>query len=146
MEFKLSALLESTVLTEGRKEDAMKKHGASKELVDKLSAGDPSGNNKYLDWMTGQVMGSGGNEAVADAVIDGIERFHKQVNRLKKEFAQEAGVGSRAQSNPKDINSYQNLNELLSIVKVAEQKATDKEIKKEADKIFDQLNGGPKGP
>jgi hypothetical protein len=142
MKFKLSDILESTVLTEGRKEDAMKKYGASKDLVDMLSAGDPSGNNKYLMWMVGQVMGQGGGDNIplADAIVDAIERYHKQVNRLNTEMATEAGVGDRATKNPKDINSFSDVNELIKVVKVAEAKTTDKEIKKEADKIYEDEN------
>jgi hypothetical protein len=142
MEFKLSNILESTVLSEGRKEDAMKKYGASKELVDKLSTSDPSGNNKYLMWMVGQVMGAGegGQIPLADTVADVVQRFHKQVNRLNKDMAEEAGVSSKVKNNPKDINSYNDINELDKIVKVAENKVTDKEIKKEVDKIYEDEN------
>ena len=63
MKYSLSDILKSTVLTEGRKEDAMNKYGASQELVDALSAGDPSGNNKYLMWMTKQATGDNGKIA-----------------------------------------------------------------------------------
>ena len=48
MEFNLSQILESTILLEGRKEDAIKKYGEEhKELIEMLSSVDPSGNNKY---------------------------------------------------------------------------------------------------
>jgi len=142
MKFKLSQILESTVLSEGRKEDAMNKYGASKELVDRLSAADPSGNNKYLMWMTGQVMGAGESEQIplADAVTSAVERFHKQVNRFNKEMAEEAGISDKAKNNPKDINVYSDVNELLRITKVAEKKATDKQVKKEADKVYEDEN------
>ncbi len=138
MEFKLSKILESTVLSEGRKEDAMKKYGASKELVDQLSSNDPSGNNKYLDWMTKQVTSnSGDQEMIADNVIAVVKRFHKQAGRLTTDMANEANVNSKAKKNPKDINTYNDTNELLTIVRVAEKKATDKQIKKEAEKIYE---------
>jgi hypothetical protein len=142
MKFKLSEILESTVITEGRKEDAMKKYGASKELVDKLSASDPSGNNKYLMWMVGQVMGAGEGDQIpmADAVAVAVERFHKQVNRFNKEMAEESGISEKAKKNPKDINVYKDINELLRITKVAEKKATDKDIKREADKVYEDDN------
>jgi hypothetical protein len=142
MNFKLSEILESTILTEGRKEDAMKKYGASKELVDKLSASDPSGNNKYLMWMVGQVMGAGEGDQIpmADAVSVAVERFHKQVNRFNKEMADEAGLSDEAKNNPKDINVYKDINELLRITKVAEKRATDKDIKREADKVYEDEN------
>lgn len=142
MKFKLSNILKSTVLTEGRKEDAMAKYNASEELVDKLSEGDPSGNNKYLMWMVSQAMGVGeGNQIpLADAIIDAVDRYHTNVNRLTKEMAEEAGVSDKVQGNPKDINTFKDINELIKLVKVAEQKTTDKQIKKEADKIYDDNN------
>ena len=53
MEFNLNQILESTILLEGRKEDVIKKYGEEhKPLIDRLSDSDPSGNNKYLAWMT----------------------------------------------------------------------------------------------
>jgi hypothetical protein len=44
------------IITEGRLEDMIKKYegSVSEDMVRQLSAGDPSGNNKYLDWMCAQ--------------------------------------------------------------------------------------------
>lgn len=142
MNFKLSEILKSTVLTEGRKEKVMDKYGASKELVDKLSSEDPSGNNKYLDWMVKQVMGSADGDQIplSDAVVTAVQRYHKQINRLNKNVAQEADINDRAKKNPKDINAYNDINELLRIVQVVEKKTTDKQIKKEADKVYEDEN------
>lgn len=140
MKIKLQDILESTILSEGRKEDTMKKFNAPKEVVDKLSAGDPSGNNKYLLWMTKQAMESGGEDFIINVIIDAVERYHQQVNRLNKEIASNAGVSDKVQKNPKDINVYRDVNELLMITKKAEEITTDKQIKKEADKIYEDEN------
>lgn len=143
MKYSLSDILKSTVLTEGRKEDAMNKYGASQELVDSLSAGDPSGNNKYLMWMTKQATGDNGkitNIPMADTVINIVQRFHSQAQRLNSEMAHEVGINPKAINNPKDINTYEDIDELDAILTVVEKKATDKEIRKESKKIFDDEN------
>ena len=46
MKINLTQILESTILLEGRKEDAIKKYGEEHEgLITALSQADPSGNN-----------------------------------------------------------------------------------------------------
>ena len=58
MEFNLNQILESTILLEGRKEDVIRKYGEENiDLINKLSQEDPSGNNKYLGWMTKAALG-----------------------------------------------------------------------------------------
>ena len=49
---KLKLILENVILSEGRLEDVKKRYpNVDPKIIDKFSEGDPSGNNKYLDWM-----------------------------------------------------------------------------------------------
>jgi hypothetical protein len=119
MEFKLSNILESTVLLEGRKEDAIKKYGEQHtSLINNLSSGDPSGNNKYLNWMARQVITNGENQT---NIIRVTTDFHSQLPRIKN----------------KDINSYKTYRDLKTVVDEALDKAEEKSADKEADKVYE---------
>ena len=103
MEFNLNQILESTVLLEGRKEDAIKKYGEEHEkLINTLSQDDPSGNNKYLDWMVKTALGKNQDKSIptVDAILRIVTGFHKQLARIKN----------------KDINSYKELIDLKDVV------------------------------
>ena len=124
MEFNLNQILESTVLLEGRKEDAIKKYGEEHEgLINTLSQDDPSGNNKYLDWMVKTALGKNQDESIptVDAILRIVTGFHKQLARIKN----------------KDINSYKELIDLKDVVDEAEKAAEEKKIAKQAKKVFE---------
>ena len=80
MKFNLSQLLESNLILEGRKEDAIRKYGEEHiELINLLSDADPSGNNKYLNWMVGASLGEledNNNIPTADTVAKKVKDFH----------------------------------------------------------------------
>jgi len=111
------------LLLEGRKEDILKKYGIDKETTDVInyfSDKDPSGNNKYLEWMFKNWAGLGKNRdysPLVNEVVDVIELFHENIQRIKN----------------KDINSYSFL-KLKETVKEAEEKRKMSELKKEAKK------------
>ncbi len=113
----------SDLLLEGRKEDILKKYGIDKETTDVInyfSDKDPSGNNKYLEWMFKNWAGLGKNRDYSpldEEVVDVIELFHKNVQRIQN----------------KDINSYSFL-KLKETVKEAEEKRKMSELKKEVKK------------
>jgi hypothetical protein len=113
----------SDLLLEGRKEDILKKYGIDEETTDIInyfSDKDPSGNNKYLEWMFKNWAGLGKNRDYSPLdteVVDVIELFHKNIQRIKN----------------KDINSYSFL-KLKETVKEAEEKRKMSELKKEAKK------------
>lgn len=72
------------LLTEGRLDDMKKKYSRiSPEFIDKISAKDPSGNNKYLDWMLHNIY----------AVMS---KWRKYENPKEGEFV----------TNPQDPNTY----------------------------------------
>ena len=125
MEFNLNQILESTILLEGRKEDVIRKYGEENiDLINKLSQEDPSGNNKYLGWMTKAALGK--LEAVedilnADSIVRLVKGFHKNLARIKN----------------KDINSYESIFEFKEVVDEAEKKAEEKKFAKQAKKIYE---------
>ena len=124
MEFNLNQILESTVLLEGRREDAIKKYGEEHEkLINALSQADPSGNNKYLDWMVKTALGQNQDVQIpsTDLILRVVEGFHKQLARIKN----------------KDINSYKKIMDLKAAVDEAEKAAEEKKIAKQAKKVFD---------
>lgn len=128
MEFKLQNILESTVLYEGRKEDAIKKYGEEyTDLINYLSENDPSGNNKYLNWMSKiGVDGDGINTSFGGmSLVSIVNNFHNNLPLIKN----------------KDINSYKKLENLYDVVKEALKKAEERKIEKEeVDKIYNDEN------
>ena len=114
----------SNLLLEGRKEDIIKKYGdENQEIIDTIkyfSNEDPSGNNKYLEWMTKNWLGLGKDKDYSpldEEIIETIKLFHKNIQRIQN----------------KDINSYA-FRELKKTVKEAEKQRKEKELEKEAKK------------
>ena len=122
MKFKLSQILESTILLEGRREDVIKKYGEQHtDLVNVFVENDPSGNNKYLDWMVKTALE---NESV-DSIIKVINDFHRLLPRIKN----------------KDINSYKTLSDLKFVVGEAIEAEEEKQVSKQAKKIYEDEDG-----
>lgn len=125
MEFKLNQILESTILLEGRKDDVIKKYGEEhKSLIDRLSQSDPSGNNKYLGWMTKTALGLLNKEEdilSADSIVKLVTDFDKRLPGIKN----------------KDLNSYKSVFDLKAVVDEANAKAEEKRISKQAKKVFE---------
>jgi len=121
MKLKLKQILESTILLEGRKEDAIKKYGEENtELIEYLSNSDPSGNNKYLDWMVKRILDTV-VDVDADELLRVVTDFHRLLPRIKN----------------KDINSYSTYEELVKEVDEAKAKEEEKKVSKQAKKIFE---------
>lgn len=139
MKYNLSSILKSTVLAEGRKEKVAEKYDLSDDMINLLSNEDPSDNNKYLEWMAKQVTGygNGDNIPLADRVIALVKKFHKYNQRLTPDIVRGVTSNNKIINNPKDLNVYDSIEELQSVVKVVEAKKTESEIKKEATKIYE---------
>jgi hypothetical protein len=123
MKFKLSQILESTILLEGRREDVIKKYGEDyTELVDMFVDVDPSGNNKYLEWMVKTALGKNQDDNIpmADDIARTVNDFHRNLTRIQQ----------------KDINNYKSLNDLKSVVEDAVAKEKDKQVAKQAKLVF----------
>lgn len=104
------------IITEGRLEDMIKKYEGKvpEDVVRQLSAGDPSGNNKYLDWMCSQKI-----DFTSESIIDVVKCFHENVNRLSEKnvnviFA-DLNPEDRIKKAPKDINSYPTVDSIYLI-------------------------------
>ena len=108
------------LLREGRKQDLIKKFPDDAEVIELLSNGDPSGNNKYLDWMFKIYKKDG---LALESVVETVREFFDLLPKIKQ----------------KDINKYNNLGELLDTIETARQAVSkreqDAEIRKEA-KVF----------
>jgi len=124
MKFKLSRILDSNILLEGRKEDAIKKYGEEHtDLVNLLSNVDPSGNNKYLNWMVKMSLGLGAGDFIptADNVARQISIFRRNLQRIKN----------------KDINSYKDFQDFMDVIAEALVAEEDVRVSKEADKVYE---------
>jgi hypothetical protein len=124
MKLNLSKILNSTLILEGRYEDVLKKYGITErgdiEVIDYLSKEDPSGNNKYLDWMAKVWMGHTKEMPTDEEILDLVKKFHQNVSRIKN----------------KDINSY-TFKDLNDIVDEAVRKSYTKKAKKNVIKVFE---------
>lgn len=107
------------VINEGRLETVKAKHAGREAGIDNLSKNDPSGNNKYLDWMAKAVFTQ---ESPPKHVIEAVNYFHNNVVRFPQ----------------KDINQYQTLKDLLGAIEVAKAKISKKEVKESGvEKIYE---------
>lgn len=147
-------LFEDLIL-ENRLDDVIKKHPEiNKVTIEVLSTLDPSGNNKYLDWMVyGKKLGIS-----QDRIVKGINSFHKNINKLTKEFLdeliEEKGWGwlltgtttaskmfQNIYKTPKDINSYKDYSIALEVFKKVDEKISKTEVKKlESDVLYNDNN------
>ena len=136
-------LLEELLL-ENRIEDVKKKYpNITGEVIEQMALFDPSGNNKYLDFIM----------YYYDRLIDGnliikfVKLFHKNVNKLNKELldgviekhkmgwllTDDSPVGRIFQSvykSPKDINSYKEWSIFERVMLFADQSLPKSEVKK----------------
>ena len=108
-----------TLLNEGRLEDMVKRYSSElpKVWIEELSKNDPSGNNKYLEWMIKEVIRleqeTDDIEASVEKTSDAVKCFHENLNRLNEKSATSAfidagpkSVVERILKSPKDINVY----------------------------------------
>ena len=143
---RLSKIYESILLFEGRVEKARERYPMINDIVfNHYVNADPSGNQKYLDWMLGTTLSDskhfqndkGTNPVLRPDkrpvqyhvdMVNAINFFHNNQQRFKE----------------KDINQYKSLVELESQVESVKEKIKKKEeekrIKKERDIIYNDEN------
>jgi hypothetical protein len=131
-------IIRQTLLLEGRLEDVLNKYvknfeksdypnlngSVTKQFLNQivylLSEKDPSGNNKYLDWMVKQFLKIANQKKILASVI----YFHENQQSFTK----------------KDINQYETLQELIDAVDEVKLKKYEKRTKKDVDKIYEDEN------
>lgn len=136
---RLSLIYESILLTEGRIEKARERYPMINDIVfNHYVNADPSGNQKYLDWMLGTtlsdslifknfVSSNGENPALRPDkrpilyhidMVNAIEFFHNNQQRFHE----------------KDINKYRSLTLLEDAVEFVKEKIKEKRLEKQAKK------------
>jgi hypothetical protein len=143
-------LLEELLL-ENRIDDVKKKYpNVPSEVIEEFASNDPSGTNKYLDWMVyTKSIGIGTSN-----VIKNINLFHKNINKLTKEFFDEfikenkfewlltdnspvAKTFQNIYKSPKDINTYKDYGIASVIFKSVDNVLSKSEVKKlEANVLY----------
>lgn len=110
------------LITEGRVQDAKKQFSTlSDKLIEYVSSKDPSGNNKYLNWILKQirleVLSSPdvNVQSLVDGLIGMVIEFNKYLPYIKPGELDVRVLSDKIIKNPKDINGYDN-REYLELV------------------------------
>lgn len=121
----------------GRLQDVKVKYPelAERGYIDQLSAGDPSGNNKYLPWMARMLdkqleiareYDRTFNEGNIEAIIETTQLFHKNLDRMEP--------------SERDINQYNSITHADMVAERAAKKPTQKErrdrVKQGAEVVY----------
>ena len=149
--FKLTEIIRSKVgslLNEGRMEDVKSRYlEQAHPAIEWLSDEDPSDNNKYLEWMSKQVLYTkklvqrlfNGNRTQMEEysdnwkvdrstraqMIESIKHFHENTQKYVK----------------KDINQYSNINELFGAMEIAKANLSRSEMKSQGgEKVYEDDN------
>jgi len=111
------------LLSEGRVEDAKAKYPDYEDYVDFFVENDPSGNNKYLDWLMKMYVNE--DYATKDLLVKYTTIFHKNISKFTK----------------KDINQYKTWDEfekaVLPVKEEAERREQDKKAEEGTKKLFE---------
>ena len=111
------------LLSEGRVEDAKAKYPNYEDYVDFFVENDPSGNNKYLDWLMKMYVNE--DYATKDLLVKYTTIFHKNISKFTK----------------KDINQYKTWDEfeeaVLPVKEEAERKEQEKKAEEGTKKLFE---------
>lgn len=116
------------VLFEGRLEDVKAKYDDKmSNIIDNLSQGDPSGNNKYLDWMAKVYK----DYPQTNEILKVVSSYHENLQRLTSQISTpivdanknlfHGRSESRVKNNPKDIAGFPSFESLKLIVTALEE-------------------------
>lgn len=135
-----------SILLEGRLEDVKAKYehiNGSGPAIDQLSQADPSGNNKYLEWMAKISFEDTTSEFSVDDITTVVQAYHEGLPRINSQLTTPivdsnkdifpGRAERRVKNNPKDINSYPTLQSLRLITTALEE--TKKE-RPDRDRIY----------
>jgi len=104
------------LLSEGRVETAKEKYPDYINTIDYFVLNDPSGNNKYLDWLI-KIFVNDDDAVFKGEMVDFIKIFHKNISKFTK----------------KDINQYKTWSEFYDAVKPIEEEIQKREADKKAE-------------
>jgi hypothetical protein len=116
------------VLLEGRLEDVKAKYDDNmSNIIDNLSQGDPSGNNKYLDWMVKVYI----DYPQTSEILKVVSSYHENLQRLTSQISTPivdanksdfpGTAERRVKNNPKDISGYPTFKSLKLITDTLEE-------------------------
>jgi len=118
-------------------------------VIKGLSENDPSGNNKYLDWMANQVASKRIDNLLelTQKIIGAVKKFHNNIEKITPKVIQEVAkaisidLPESIQQNPKDINSYPTYELLNLVASYAEHNLSKKELRDvvrgETEKLYE---------
>ena len=143
-------LLEELLL-ESRVEEVKRKYpDVAVDIIELLASKDPSGNNKYLEWMVKMKHTRTSN---VPQITKYVNLFHENINKLTKENLDEviriknwgwlltdtspiAKVFQKIYKSPKDINSYEDFEMFMQILNEIKNVLSKSEIKKLEAKVL----------
>jgi hypothetical protein len=147
----------NSILNEGRLSDVKKRHPKIKpQIIDYLSKNDPSGNNKYLEWMVRSLEHEQTVDKlrepnrtdddftyIADKILDIVHRFHNVQDYLVSREEDGSFVGTKDlyayKFSDNDVLNHLHYDVIRAEIKKQE-KEEEKESKKEVDKIYEDGN------
>lgn len=128
-------------LTEGRVEDAKKQFPSiSPDLINYISSKDPSGNNKYIKWVLRQLrfqMISNPNldkKAFVDEIMPKIKQYNDLLPYYGQNMLDSNVLPEKIVKNPKDINNYENIEQLMLSIQMVLPDYLEKQNKKQETK------------
>jgi hypothetical protein len=124
---RLNNIFESILILEGRIEKARERYpNVDEGIFDFFVNNDPSGNQKYLDWMLGEVSDYNSLDSPED-IQSTVQFFHDNIQMF-------VGDPDGSHILGKDINAYKSLDQLKDAIEDVKEKIKEKEAKKEAKK------------
>lgn len=131
-------------LTEGRVEDAKKQFPSiSPDLINYISSKDPSGNNKYIKWVLRQLrfqMISNPNldkKAFVDEIMPKIKQYNDLLPYYGQNMLDSNVLPEKIVKHPKDINNYENIEQLMLSIQMVLPDYLEKQNKKQETKNDD---------
>lgn len=155
---RLLPIVKSYVLSEGRKEDVYDKYLSEyqslgsefadletqyKALIESFVEADPSGNNKYLDWMVKHQLEilRGDYQIPSDVnaddfIVNLVLIFHNNLQHLTPNWAKIKGFPKKIADNPRDINNY-NLRDMKLMIGILEREKSATQNVSDAHVLFE---------
>ena len=138
------------IITEGRLETAKRQFpGVKEDLIDYISANDPSENNKYLTWIIRQlrkeelITPNKDPKEIVEQILASVKQYEELLPYYLSKNLNYDTVDEQIRRNPKDINSFTSLEELDKVNGILlplhqQQKLDDDKIKG-----VEQIYSGP---